>query len=402
MRCAKTDGSFFVLRAALDIQPIDEMLDEVDIRGSGDVFLVNNKGVLQTSSRYHGDIFDEVSRTFFDKVSQSLSEYSVEIQVLDCKKQDGETIVVGYGNIPDTPFILMTVQQKAELMDRLHKTRVRVFLFLAVSSTLIILVILGMSTYLVNKIYIADNARVRSLHKAEYSNRLASIGRLAAGVAHEINNPLAIINEKAGLIKDMFTYKDMYSKDKKLIDLVDSIISSVERCGTITKRLLGFARHMEPSIQTINLREVIEEVLSFLEKEAEYRSFTIDLDIPDDIPEIESDRGKVQQIFLNLINNSFAAMQDGGRLSIVVRSKDKDYVSATVTDNGCGISDTDMKHIFEPFFSTKLKKGGTGLGLSITCDLVQEIGAKINLQSVVGCGTSFRIDFSINLDRERK
>jgi signal transduction histidine kinase len=86
----------------------------------------------------------------------------------------------------------------------------------------------------------------------------------------------------------------------------------------------------------------------------------------------------------------------------VVRSKDKDYVSATVTDNGCGISDTDMKHIFEPFFSTKLKKGGTGLGLSITCDLVQEIGAKINLQSVVGCGTSFRIDFPINLDRERK
>lgn len=402
MRCAKTDASFFVLRATLDIQPIDEMLDEVDIRGSGDVFLVNNKGVLQTSSRYHGEIFDEVSQTFFDKVSQSLSEYSVEIQVFDCKKQDGETIVVGYGNIPDTPFILMTVQQKAELMDRLHKTRVRVFWFLAVSSTLIILVILGMGTYLINKIYIADNARVRSLHKAEYSNRLASIGRLAAGVAHEINNPLAIINEKAGLIKDMFTYKDMYSKDKKLIDLVDSIISSVERCGTITKRLLGFARHMEPSIQTINLRKVIEEVLSFLEKEAEYRSFTIDLDIPDDIPEIESDRGKVQQIFLNLINNSFAAMQDGGRLSIVVRSKDKDYVSATVTDNGCGISDTDMKHIFEPFFSTKLKKGGTGLGLSITCDLVQEIGAKINLQSVVGCGTSFRIDFPINLDRERK
>ncbi|OPL16676.1 MAG: hypothetical protein AVO38_07210 [delta proteobacterium ML8_D] len=402
MRCAMTDGSFFVLRATLDIEPVNEMLFEVDIRGSGDIFLVNNKGVLQTSSKYHGDIFDTVSQPFFDTVSQSLSEYSYEIRVVDCKNSKGEMIVVGYGNIPDTPFILMTVQQKAELMDRWQKTRVRLFWFLLVSITLIIIVILGMSTYLVNKIYIADNARVRSLHKAEYSNRLASIGRLAAGVAHEINNPLAIINEKAGLIKDMFTYQDMYSKDKKLIGLVDSIISSVERCGTITKRLLGFARHMEPSIQSMNLREVIEEVLSFMEKEAEYRSFTVELDIPDDIPEIKSDRGKVQQIFLNLVNNAFAAMQDGGRLSIVVRHEDKDSVSATVTDNGCGISDANMKHIFEPFFSTKLKKGGTGLGLSITCDLVQELGAKINLQSVVGCGTSFKIDFPINFDKERK
>jgi two-component system NtrC family sensor kinase len=402
MRCAIPDGSFYVLRATLDIDPINKMLDEIEVRGSGDAFLVNHKGVLQTSSRYHGNIFEKISQPLFKKISQPFPEYPAEIQVIECKNSDGETMVVGYGNIPGTPFILMTVQHKTELMDRWYKTRVELFWFLVTSITLIMIVILGMSTYLVNKIYIADNARVRSLHKAEYSNRLASIGRLAAGVAHEINNPLAIINEKAGLIKDMFTYQDMYSEDKKLIALIDSIISSVERCGIITKRLLGFARHMEPSIQSINIRNIIEEVLSFLEKEAEYRSFTISLDVPDDIPEFESDRGKVQQIFLNLVNNSFAAMQDGGKLSIMVRHKDKDFISATVTDNGCGISDGDMKHIFEPFFSTKLKKGGTGLGLSITCDLVQEIGAKINLQSVVGCGTSFTIDIPLKIDKERK
>ncbi|MBW1932223.1 MAG: HAMP domain-containing histidine kinase [Deltaproteobacteria bacterium] len=159
---------------------------------------------------------------------------------------------------------------------------------------------------------------------------------------------------------------------------------------------------MEPSIQPINIRDVIEEVMGFLEKEAEYRSFTISLDIPDDIPEFENDRGKVQQIFLNLVNNSFAAMQDGGKLDIVVRRKDKDFITCAVTDTGCGISDGDIKRIFEPFFSTRLKKGGTGLGLSITCDIVQEIGAKINLQSVVGCGTSFSIDIPLKIDKERK
>ncbi|MBW2080264.1 MAG: two-component sensor histidine kinase [Deltaproteobacteria bacterium] len=394
MKCAVPDGSFYVLRATLDIDPINKMLNEVEVRGSGDVFLINHKGVLQTSSRYHGDIFETISLP--------VPEHPNEIQVIERKNSDGETIVVGYGNIPDTPCILMTVQQKRELMDRWYKTRIELFWFLVISITLIMIVTLGISTYLVNKIYIADNERVRSLHKAEYSNRLASIGRLAAGVAHEINNPLAIINEKAGLIKDMFTYKDMYSEDKKLIGLIDSIIFSVERCGTITKRLLGFARHMEPSIQPINIRDVIEEVMGFLEKEAEYRSFTISLDIPDDIPEFENDRGKVQQIFLNLVNNSFAAMQDGGKLDIVVRRKDKDFITCAVTDTGCGISDGDIKRIFEPFFSTRLKKGGTGLGLSITCDIVQEIGAKINLQSVVGCGTSFSIDIPLKIDKERK
>lgn len=384
---ANPDGSFYVLRAGLDIKPINKALNEIEVSGLGDIFIINHKGVLQTPSRYHGDIFEDIALP--------VPKYSSETQVVQYQTPDGEPLIVGYAYITDTPFILMIVQKKKQLMERWYKIRLQLFWFLVVSITVILLVTLGTATYLVNKIYMADNERVCSLHKVEYSNRLASIGRLAAGVAHEINNPLAIINEKAGLIKDMFTYKEMYSEDKKLIGLIDSIISSVERCATITRRLLGFARHMEQNIKSINVREVIEEVLGFMEKEAEYRSFKISLDVPKDIPEFESDRGKVQQIFLNLVNNAFAAMQDGGQLHIMVRQKSEDYITATVTDTGCGIKESDMKRIFEPFFSTKLKKGGTGLGLSITCGLVQDIGGKINVQSEVGCGTSFTIDLPL-------
>ncbi len=150
------------------------------------------------------------------------------------------------------------------------------------------------------------------------------------------------------------------------------------------------------------MREVLEEVLGFLEKEAEYRSIKVSLNVPDDIPEFESDRGKVQQIFLNLVNNAFAAMEDGGSLDITVKREDEDFISATVTDTGCGIQESDIKRIFEPFFSTKTKKGGTGLGLSITCGLVQEIGGKINVQSEVGKGTTFIINIPLKTDKERK
>jgi two-component system NtrC family sensor kinase len=389
-----TGSSFYVLRATLDIDTVNNALYRLELSGFGDAFIINKEGMLQTPSRYHGKALN--------KISLSVPVYSSKAQVVNDKDPKGEPLIVGYAYIPDTPFILMIVQKKDELMKPWYKIRMELIWFLVISITVILLVTLGVVTYLVNRIYVADQERAMSLHHMEYSNRLASIGRLAAGVAHEINNPLAIINEKAGLIKDMFTYKEMYSEDKKLIGLVDSIISSVDRCGTITKRLLGFARHMDVSIQPVNLREVIHEVLGFLEKEAEYRSITVSVDVPDDIPQFESDRGKLQQIFLNLVNNAFAAMKEGGRLDINVRRKDEDSISATVSDTGCGILEADINRIFEPFFSTKTKKGGTGLGLSITCGLVQEIGGDIDVHSEVGKGTSFIITLPLKPKKKRE
>jgi signal transduction histidine kinase len=225
---------------------------------------------------------------------------------------------------------------------------------------------------------------------------------LAAGVAHEINNPLAIINEKTGYIQDLITYKEEYAKDTKLLDLVDSILSSVERCSTITKRLLSFARHVDVRVRTVNLLETIEEVLSFLIKEAEYRSIAISVTAPNDIPPFESDRGRLQEIFLNLFNNAFAAMSDGGHLDITARREDENYVSVTITDDGCGIPEADLKRIFEPFFSTKKERGGTGLGLSITYGLVQEIGGDIKVQSEDGKGTSFTITLPLRMDKREE
>jgi signal transduction histidine kinase len=275
-------------------------------------------------------------------------------------------------------------------------TRKELFGFLGFSLSLILIVILSVSTYLVNRIFMADQKRVMALHHVEYANKMAGIGRLAAGVAHEINNPLAIINEKAGLIKDVLLPIPELAVKPKLVGLIDSVISSVERCATITHRLLNFARHVDVTLQPVDLKSIVGEVLGFLGKEAEYRSIEIVVSASENVPKIESDRGKLQQIFLNLFNNAFAAMNDGGKLEILIQGTEV-RARVEVSDNGCGIPESDLKRIFEPFFSTKTKQGGTGLGLSITYGLVQELGGKIWVTSQIGVGTKFTITFPVTL-----
>ena len=389
---ALPNGSFYVLRATLDTDIFNDLLSKLELSGLGDVFIINHEGILQTPSHSHGGVLD--------KITLPIPEYAPVTQVLEGRSANGAPLVIGYRYIANTPFILMIVKQKRELMKPWRKTRLELLGFLVVSITIILGVILGGATYLVNRVYLADQRRIMTLHEVEYSNKMASIGRLASGVAHEINNPLAIINEKAGLIKDLLTFKKNSTKVPKLIGLVDSVLSSVERCGRITKRLLGFAQHMDISVQPIKLDEIIHDVLGFLDKEAEYRSIAVSVEIPNDIPQLESDRGKLQQIFLNVINNAFAALSDGGHLDITARREDKDFVSATITDNGCGIPEEDLDRVFEPFFSTKTKKGGTGLGLSITYGLVQEIGGMISVQSEVGKGTSFIITLPLKMEQK--
>ncbi|MFZ1985617.1 MAG: ATP-binding protein [Desulfatitalea sp.] len=379
-----SNGSFQVLRASLGIGPFEDLLANMELGGLGDAFMVNEHGILQTPSRNFGRVLEPLAL--------SLPEYFPTTQVIDGVTASGERLLIGYCFIEDTPFILMIVKKQQDLMRSWHRTRLELILFLVFSVTLITGVILGTATYMVRNMHLADEKRLMSLHHLEYSNKMASIGRMAASVAHEINNPLAIINEKAGLIKDLFTIKQMYAADAKLNGLVDSILVSVKRAGKITKRLLTFARNLEAAVEEIHLEEVVREVFSFVEKEAQMRDIHIEVDVSPSWTAIRSDRGKLQQIFLNIVNNAFAAVEDGGQLRVQVRPEDgPNGVILRFYDDGCGIPAEDVQRIFEPFFSTKTGKGGTGLGLSITYNLVHEIGGRIEVASAVGKGTCFTI-----------
>jgi len=225
----------------------------------------------------------------------------------------------------------------------------------------------------------------------EYTNKMISLGRLGAGVAHEINNPLAIINEKAGLIKDIFTYTDRYTEDAKLMGLVSSILASVKRCSEVTRRLLNFARNTEGETTPVDLAATVKEVLGFMGKEAEYRSIEVKVDVDENLPTLETNCGRLQQILLNLVNNAFAAVDDGGRIEISVKESADNAVTIQVEDNGCGMTEYELKRVFEPFYTTRSSQGGTGLGLSITYSLAQELGGSIDVESEPGVGTRFRV-----------
>jgi signal transduction histidine kinase len=283
-------------------------------------------------------------------------------------------------------------------MANLFKIRNRLMWFLGISMIIIVIVILGSTSYVVRLLRKSEMRQAKVLHDMEYTNKMASIGRLAAGVAHEINNPLAIINEKAGLIKDFATLKPDFNYKDKTINGVDSILKSVERCSAITHRLLGFAKRMDVNTEVIDLELLLKEVVGFLEKEASLRNIEINFNIADELPSIASDRGQLQQVFLNILTNAYYAVREGGKIDIHANQVSKYDLEISIADTGVGISEENLEHIFEPFYTTK-GKYGTGLGLSITYGIVQKLGGNISVKSKLGEGTQFSVHLPIKLNK---
>ncbi len=376
------DGRFHVVRATVNTARINDIVAAMNIQSSSDAFIVNQEGVLQTDSRLHGRVLE--------KMDLPLSPLHHQTDVVQIPGAGGKPLVVGFARVEGAPFVLTLVKRPDALLEKWSFLRLNV-LFLALASVLAILVVsFKGTTSLVTRLYHADQRRAAVLHEIEYTNKLASIGRLAAGVAHEINNPIAIINEKAGLLKDIVTSRSDDPQREKFLAVIASILASVKRVSAITHRLLGFARHLDVSYEVIQLDKLVREVLDFLGKEANHRNIDINVRIDGDVPPIESDRGQLQQVLLNILNNSLAAVSDGGEINISLARVFPDKVAVSIADNGVGIPSANVKRIFEPFFSTRGARG-TGLGLSITYGIVQKLGGQIEVESQEGEGATFTV-----------
>jgi len=392
----RPDGSFFIVRATLDTERLIQTLQSYETGAHARIFLVNRSGIVQTPSKEHGEIFQ--------KMSLPVPNFSERTQVTMAQNDKDQSLIVGYAyiftRIADTPFILMAVKHKAGMMRVWQQLRSNINWFVGSGTLVILVVIFFTCTFMINKLYHADRAKAETMALMEQSNQLATIGQLAAGVAHEINNPLALINETAGYVKDLFVFKEQYRQDEELIGYINDILEAVERCGTITRQLLGFARKFEVKIQKVKLNEVISDVLVFHNKEADYRNIKVYMDVPEDMPPIETDRGKLQQILVNLINNAFQAIDNGCILDIQASPAEADKIRITISDNGCGMPEENLPKVFEPFFTTKEGNKGTGLGLAITYGLVKKLQGDISVISKLDEGTTFTITLPARIREE--
>jgi two-component system NtrC family sensor kinase len=383
----RDDGGFYMLRATIDADMLSEQILTAGLNPTDDVFLISRDGVLQSPSRRYGDILQPFP--------MPVPHFSPSVEDVEIVDSHGERVFMSSAYIENSPFILIHVKPAREAMGRWFSLRSELVGFLVVSTALIIGVILWGSGQLIRRMREADERRAALYHHMEYSNKLASIGRLAAGVAHEINNPLAIINEKAGLVLDLVTVGPESEHQQRLVAAVDSILRSVGRCKKVTHRLLGFARHMDVHNEPIDLENLLKEVLGFLEKEAEYRNLVVGFQVEEDLPMVNSDRGQLQQVFLNILNNAFAAVSEGGEIGIEIGREGADRVAVTVADNGVGIPQEHLERIFEPFFTTK-QGSGTGLGLSITYGIVKKLDGEIRVDSSAGEGTRFTVSLPVS------
>jgi two-component system NtrC family sensor kinase len=222
------------------------------------------------------------------------------------------------------------------------------------------------------------------------SERLAMIGQLAAGVAHEINNPLGSIIIFSHILLEEPEINGLARKN------LEKIVKESTRCKGIVKGLLDFARQTESEMKSADINSVLRSTLSLVEKQALFQNIKITTRITPDLPKVEIDITQIQQVFMNIIINAADAMEGQGKLIMSTKlSRDNRFVEIRFADTGCGIPRENLKRIFEPFFTTKEVGHGTGLGLAISYGLIEKHKGSIDVRSIFGKGTTFIIKLPI-------
>ena len=374
------NGQTWILRATIGTDFFNTLISSMGFSRQTDAFLISKDGTLQTNSLYYGNTLEKCPLKLAKITSRSNA-----FEEIDDKNRK---IIIASSTFSIADYILVIVQPQSVALKSWYALKTEMVIIFLISLALIIFAILKMTSVLIKRIKTSDEHRENVLTELQHAQKLSSIGRLAAGVAHEVNNPLAIINEKAGLMSDLIELSKDFDKKSKFIDLTSAILNSVDRCRKITHRLLGFSKRIDVKIEPIHINQIIHEVLDFIEKDILYRKIDIKLILSDSLIPIESDHGQIQQIFLNLLTNASAALEDFGRIEIETKNINNDSISVRISDNGCGIPEDIIENIFDPFFSTKKEKG-TGLGLSISYGILKKLGGKISVDSKPGKGATF-------------
>jgi len=389
----ETNGKKWILRATVDFDSFNSLVENIRIGTTGFAFIVNKQGEFQTKS---GTGTATIGQPYVELFA-SLTGAGDDITVLEKTNASGDDVIYVMSRLKDGDWILGFQQKENDAYSELYTARRVALLIFALGVVVIVAVAVILSGRVVKRIKRADREKQMMNERVIEAGKLASLGELAAGIAHEINNPVAVMVEEAGWMQDLLEEEDLQPSTN--LDEFKQSLSQIRtqgtRCKQITHKLLSFARKTDPRPQCIQLNDLIQEVVSLCEQRARYSTVKITTDLDANLPQISVSPTEVQQVVMNLINNSLDAIDARGGTIKVKTSFNGDHVVIDVADDGPGIPEAYLPRVFDPFFTTKPVGKGTGLGLSICYGIVTKMGGKISVNSAIEIGTTFHIQIPI-------
>ena len=387
----------WVLRTTIDTISFNNIVKSIRIGKTGEAYILNANGLLQTEPRSGGKLMDKNP----DNINYPSSDTGIETFIK--KDVRGEKFLFTTTWLQNKKWLLVVRQEKADAFKALTSAAYLIILIMVVGVSAISALAFYLTNRIVGRMEKMDIEKDRLNQQLIGASRLAELGEMSAGFAHEINNPLQIIKSEQSLIE--LTLSDMKEAGQlteseslaELEDSMDQIRLQISRCAEITQAILKFGRQDEPKPRVIYLTNFIPEVTGMVAQKATVHGISIEQDIAENTYPIHGDPTQLQQVLVNLFNNAIDAILErhgtsGGKLIIKAGPKENNSVEIVVNDNGNGINPEDLDRIFSPFFTTKAVGKGTGLGLSICYGIIDNMRGRMEASSEVGVGTTFTIE----------
>ncbi len=387
-------GKKWILRATVDFDSFNSLVENLRMGETGFAFILNRKGELQTKPRTEIVASTEPYASFLAS-NDALGE---DVLLTDMPSKSGQDVIYVLSRLKNGDWILAFQQTAEDAYSALYTARRIALIIFALGVLCIVAVAVVLTRRVVARIMSADREKQMLNERVIEAGKLASLGELAAGIAHEINNPVAVMVEEAGWIQDLLEEEDL--KESKNLEEFKQSLKQIRlqgvRCKEITHKLLSFARKTDPRPRDVQLNELVDEVVNLCQQRARYATVKINTELDPQLPPVHASPTEMQQVIMNLINNSLDAIDGRGGVVEVKTSTQDDYVVLEVGDNGPGIPEAYLPRIFDPFFTTKPVGKGTGLGLSICYGIITKMGGKISVSSAIEVGTTFHIRIPIN------
>jgi len=393
------NGHPWILRATVDFVAFNNLVENIRIGETGFAFILNRKGEFQTKP-----LFDlTVNKKPYTDFLKDSNKFKGGVRIIERDDDSGNKVIYVAALLKHGDWLLVYQQNASDAFSDLRRTLRVTIAIMLLAGICIVVIAFVLSKRMVNRVALADQEKEMMNEQIVETGKLASIGELASGIAHEINNPVAIMVEEAGWIEDLLEEEE-FREGENLSEFkraLEQIRTQGRRCKEITHKLLSFARKTDSRIQDVQLNDLVEELIALSAQRAKFANVDINVNLQENLPILHVSQTELQQILLNLINNALDAMEKTGGTLNVSSELEGDYIVVEVADDGPGIPEANIARIFDPFFTTKPVGKGTGLGLSICYGIIKKMGGDIIVKSTMEVGTTFRVKIPIPKDEDQ-